>query len=322
MINKKFGVILANLGTPDAPTPAAISRYLWEFLTDQRVVDLPKWKWLPLLKTIILPLRSKRIAKNYQAIWGEQGSPLLTITQAQQFALQRHLFELGVNAQVEMAMTYGAPSMQNAIEKLTQAQVEKIVILPLYPQYSSSTTGALFDVFAQALKTQRRLVPFEWIHSYHLDEFYLTALTNSIQTQLKSDEFLLFSYHGIPLRYEQMGDYYRTQCQETTFAIVKKLGLQDQQWAMTFQSRFGREEWLTPYTDEFMQQAAQKGIKKIAVVCPGFSADCLETLEEIEHENRDIFLENGGETYQYIPALNAQKNHIEMMGKLILAKIR
>lgn len=317
----KIGVLLANLGTPDSPTPKSISRYLWQFLTDPRVVDLPRCKWYPLLKAIILPLRSKRIAKNYQAIWTEQGSPLLAISRQQKDALQAYLDKQNIDTQVEIAMTYGNPSMQSAVKNLLKNQVERIIVLPLYPQYSSSTTGAVFDAFANALKEERRLVPFDFIHSYHIDENYINALANSIKVRLKSDEFLLFSYHGIPLRYEKMGDYYREHCKQTTIAVVNKLGLTENQWEMTFQSRFGREEWLQPYTDKFLESAATQNIQKIAVICPGFSVDCLETIEEIDKENRENFLTNGGQSYQYIPALNVEHAHIEMMGKLILEKL-
>ena len=317
----KIGVLLANLGTPDSPTPKSISRYLWQFLTDPRVVDLPRCKWYPLLKAIILPLRSKRIAKNYQSIWTAQGSPLLAISRQQKDALQAYLDNQNIDTQVEIAMTYGNPSMQSAVKNLLENQVERIIVLPLYPQYSSSTTGAVFDAFANALKEERGLVPFDFIHSYHVDENYIDALVNSIKARLKPDEFLLFSYHGIPLRYEKMGDYYREHCKQTTIAVINKLGLTENQWGMTFQSRFGREEWLQPYTDKFLESAATQNIQKIAVVCPGFSVDCLETIEEIDKENRENFLNNGGQSYQYIPALNAEHAHIEMMGKLILEKL-
>lgn len=319
--SSKIGVLLANLGTPDSPTPKSISRYLWQFLTDPRVVDLPRCKWYPLLKAIILPLRSKRIAKNYQAIWTEQGSPLLAISRQQKDALQTYLDKQNIDTQVEIAMTYGNPSMQSAVKNLLKNQVKRIIVLPLYPQYSSSTTGAVFDAFANALKEERGLVPFDFIHSYHVDENYINALANSIKVRLKSDEFLLFSYHGIPLRYEKMGDYYREHCKQTTIAVVNKLGLTENQWGMTFQSRFGREEWLQPYTDKFLESAATQNIQKIAVICPGFSVDCLETIEEIDKENRENFLTNGGQSYQYIPALNVEHAHIEMMGKLILEKL-
>lgn len=317
----KIGVLLANLGTPDSPTPKSISRYLWQFLTDPRVVDLPRCKWYPLLKAIILPLRSKRIAKNYQAIWTEQGSPLLAMSQQQKDALQAYLDKQNIDTQVEIAMTYGNPSMQSAVKNLLENQVERIIVLPLYPQYSSSTTGAVFDAFANALKEERGLVPFDFIHSYHVDENYINALADSIKVRLKPNEFLLFSYHGIPLRYEKMGDYYREHCKQTTIAVVNKLGLTENQWGMTFQSRFGREEWLQPYTDKFLESAATQNIQKIAVICPGFSVDCLETIEEIDKENRENFLNNGGQSYQYIPALNVEHAHIEMMGKLILEKL-
>ena len=317
----KIGVLLANLGTPDSPTPKSISRYLWQFLTDPRVVDLPRCKWYPLLKAIILPLRSKRIAKNYQAIWTEQGSPLLAISRQQKDALQAYLDKQNIDTQVEIAMTYGNPSIQSAVKNLLENQVERIIVLPLYPQYSSSTTGAVFDAFANALKEERGLVPFDFIHSYHVDGNYINALADSIKVRLKPDEFLLFSYHGIPLRYEKMGDYYREHCKQTTIAVVNKLGLTENQWGMTFQSRFGREEWLQPYTDKFLESAAIQNIQKIAVVCPGFSVDCLETIEEIDKENRENFLTNGGQSYQYIPALNVEHAHIEMMGKLILEKL-
>ena len=317
----KIGVLLANLGTPDSPTPKSISRYLWQFLTDPRVVDLPRCKWYPLLKAIILPLRSKRIAKNYQSIWTAQGSPLLAISRQQKDALQAYLDKQNIDTQVEIAMTYGNPSMQSAVKNLLKNQVERIIVLPLYPQYSSSTTGAVFDAFANALKEERGLVPFDFIHSYHVDENYINALADSIKVRLKPDEFLLFSYHGIPLRYEKMGDYYREHCKQTTIAVINKLGLTENQWGMTFQSRFGREEWLQPYTDKFLESAAIQNIQKIAVVCPGFSVDCLETIEEIDKENRENFLTNGGQSYQYIPALNVEHAHIEMMGKLILEKL-
>ncbi|WP_439242012.1 ferrochelatase [Lonepinella sp. BR2474] len=320
-MNKKVGVLLANLGTPDAPTAQAIKPYLRQFLSDPRVVDLPKWRWWPILNGLILPKRSKRVAKNYQAVWTAQGSPLLATSLQQKQALQDYFTDKNQNIIVELGMTYGNPSMQSAVQNLLDLQVEKIIVLPLYPQYSSTTTASVLDAFAQALKSQRHIVPFEFIHSYHLDEHYINALANSIRAQMQEDDFLLFSYHGIPVRYEQRGDYYPEHCRQTTLAVVDKLGLVETQWNMTFQSRFGKEEWLQPYTDEFMQTAAKNGIEKLAVICPGFSADCLETLEEIDQENRGYFLENGGKRYQYIPALNASKAHIEMMANLVNSRL-
>lgn len=319
--NIKPGVLLINLGTPDEPTTKAISRYLEQFLTDPRIVDLPRWKWLPLLKGIILPLRSRRIRHNYQSVWTEQGSPLLVYSNAQKTALQARLQALGIDAQVEIGMTYGNPSVQQALENLLNARVDRIVVLPLYPQYSSTTTAAAFDAFAQALKSSRKMLPFSFIHSYHLDENYINALTESIKVRLKNDEFLLFSYHGIPLRYEREGDYYREHCRQTTLAVADKLGLAETQWNMVFQSRFGREEWLQPYADRFLRNAATQGIEKVAVISPGFACDCLETLEEIAETNRDLFLANGGKSYRYIPALNDAPKHIDMMAQLIVRQI-
>ncbi|MDG2953684.1 ferrochelatase [Bisgaard Taxon 10/6] len=319
--NIKPGVLLINLGTPDEPTTKAISRYLEQFLTDPRIVDLPRWKWLPLLKGIILPSRSRRIRHNYQSVWTEQGSPLLVYSNAQKTALQARLQALGIDAQVEIGMTYGNPSVQQALENLLNARVDRIVVLPLYPQYSSTTTAAAFDAFAQALKSQRRMLPFSFIHSYHLDENYINALTESIKVRLKNDEFLLFSYHGIPLRYEREGDYYREHCRQTTLVVADKLGLAETQWNMVFQSRFGREEWLQPYADRFLRNAAAQGIEKVAVISPGFACDCLETLEEIAETNRDLFLANGGKSYHYIPALNDAPEHIDMMAQLIVRQI-
>ncbi|QLB13224.1 ferrochelatase [Bisgaardia hudsonensis] len=319
---QKIGIILTNLGTPDTATASAVSRYLWQFLTDPRVVDLPRWKWFPLLKGVILPRRSKKVAQKYQSIWTEQGSPLLEISKQQQTKLQQYLIQQDINAVVELAMTYGNPSMEKAVQNLLDQQVDQLIVLPLFPQYSSSTTGAVLDAFADVLKHKRNIPSFKFIHSYHLDEHYINALANSIKERMKSDEFLVFSFHGIPLRYENNGDYYREHCKQTVIAIVDKLGLTENQWALSFQSRFGKEEWIQPYTDVLIETInQQQAVQKIAVICPGFASDCLETLEEIEVENREIFLNNGGISFQYIPALNDSKDHIEMLGRLILSQL-
>ena len=318
MTNLKIGVILANLGTPDSPSPKDISRYLWQFLTDPRVVDLPRCKWYPLLKAIILPLRSKRVAKDYRSIWTEQGSPLMVFTEQQKQGLIDFFRQQQLDVEIEIGMTYGNPSMPSAVQKLMDKKVEHIIVLPRYPQYSSSTTGAVFDSFAEALKQQRGIVPFDFIHSYPLNQNYISALIDACKARLKADEFLLFSFHGIPLRYENTGDDYRTHCQQTAAAVAQGLGLNEKQWGFTFQSRFGKEEWLQPYTDEFLSNAAAQGIKKVAVICPGFAVDCLETLEAIAEENKDYFITNGGESYQYIPALNASPAHIETLGRLVI----
>lgn len=314
---KKIGVILVNLGSPSAPTPKAVSDYLWQFLRDPRVVDLPRWKWYPLLKGIILPHRAKKVAKTYQNLWTVEGSLLIAISKAQQKLLQAELNQGRRNCSVALAMTYGKPSIEDAVIQLQNERCEKLIILPLFPQYSSSTTGAVFDAFARVMQKRRNLPPFHFIHSYADNENYIQALANSIQRHHNLNDFLLFSYHGIPLRYEKEGDSYRQDCEKTTKLVVEKLGLKPKQWAITFQSRFGREEWLCPYTDTFIQQAPSQGIKKLSVICPGFASDCLETVEEIDQENRERFLQNGGKSFNYIPALNAHSDHIHCLAGLI-----
>ena len=315
MTTQKIGLLIANLGTPDEPTTDAVKRYLKQFLNDARVIDLPKWRWQPLLNTIILPRRSPKVAKLYQSIWTENGSPLLAISRQQQQALQTYFDETEQNVIVELGMTYGNPSMASATDRLIRAGVSKIIILPLYPQYSSTTTASVFDAFAKSLLQQRGIVPFEFIHHYHDDLLYIQALAETIT--LAEDEKLLFSFHGIPKRYETEGDFYPDHCRETAKLVTEALNLQPEQWQMAFQSRFGNEEWLQPYTDITLEQYPAQGIKKVAVICPGFSADCLETLEEIAEENKENFINAGGESYRYIPALNANPAHIHALAKLV-----
>lgn len=317
----KTGILLVNLGTPDAPTTPALKRYLAQFLSDPRVIDLSRWKWLPILHTMILPKRAPRVAKLYQSIWTEQGSPLLAISRQQQQALQAKCDEAQLNVIVELAMTYDNPSMQQGLNKLLQANVDKLIILPLYPQYSSTTSASVFDAFARASTAYKKMLPFDFILSYHDNEYYISALAESIKARLKPDELLLFSFHGIPARYAQEGDYYPQHCEQTAQLVAEKLGLTPTQWMMSYQSRFGKEVWLQPYTDETLQQLPHQGIKKVAVVCPGFAVDCLETLEEIAVENRNEFLQAGGESYHYIPALNAEASHIELLFNLIKNKL-
>lgn len=319
MQQPKIGVLLANLGTPDEATPAAVKRYLRQFLSDPRVIDLPKLKWQFILNGFILPKRAPRVAKLYQAIWQPEGSPLLAISRAQQQALQHHFNQQGQNVTVELGMSYGNPSIQSAVARLLAQKVSKIIVLPLYPQYSSTTTASVFDAFADALKQTRHIVLFEFIHSYHDNPRYIQALAQSVE--LAPEEFLLFSFHGIPQRYEQEGDFYAEHCRQTAQLVAQKLQLNDNQWAVTFQSRFGKEEWLQPYTDQFIENLPSQGVKKLAVICAGFAADCLETLEEIAEENRENFERAGGAQYRYIPALNASESHIDVLAALITAKI-
>ncbi|WGE50142.1 ferrochelatase [Actinobacillus equuli subsp. haemolyticus] len=319
MTSNKIGVLLANLGTPDEPTAPAVKRYLKQFLSDPRVIDLPKFKWQLILNGIILPRRSPKVAKLYQEIWTEQGSPLLSISRQQQQTLQNYFNQQSRNVLVELGMSYGNPSIESATDRLIKAGVSKIIVLPLYPQYSSTTTASVLDAFARGLTQQRKIVPFEFIHSYHNHPLYIQALANTIQ--LAEDEKLLFSFHGIPKRYQTEGDFYPEHCQQTAQLVADKLSLSDEQWLVTYQSRFGDEEWLQPYTDETLEKLPSQGVKKIAVICAGFSADCLETLEEIAEENKENFLNAGGQSYRYIPALNANTDHINALAKLIEAKI-
>ncbi|WGE62581.1 ferrochelatase [Actinobacillus equuli subsp. haemolyticus] len=318
MTSNKIGVLLANLGTPEEPTAPAVKRYLKQFLSDPRVIDLPKFKWQLILNGIILPKRSPKVAKLYREIWTEQGSPLLAISRQQQQALQDYFNQQNQNVLVELGMSYGNPSIESATDRLIKAGVNKIIVLPLYPQYSSTTTASVLDAFARGLTQQRKIVPFEFIHSYHDDPLYIQALANTIQ--LAEDEKLLFSFHGIPKRYQTEGDFYPEHCEHTAQLVADKLSLADEQWLLTYQSRFGDEEWLQPYTDETLEKLPSQGVNKIAVICAGFSADCLETLEEIAEENKENFLNAGGQSYRYIPALNANADHIAALAKLIEAK--
>lgn len=312
---KKIGILLANLGTPDEPTTPAVKRYLRQFLSDPRVIDLPKLKWQFILNLFVLPKRSPKVAEAYKGIWTKDGSPLLSISRQQQKALQNYFDTKGDNVIVELGMSYGNPSIESAVSRLLSQNVGKIIVLPLYPQYSSSTTASVFDAFARGLAQHKKMVPFEFIHSYHNHPLYIQALANTVE--LADDELLLFSFHGIPQRYETEGDFYPTHCKETAQSVVEKLGLTEQQYFVSFQSRFGDEVWLQPYTDETLESFPNKGIKKVAVICPGFSADCLETIEEIGEENKENFMHAGGESYRYIDALNANADHIKLLATLI-----
>ncbi|MBB1200403.1 ferrochelatase [Enterobacteriaceae bacterium 89] len=315
MRQTKTGILLANLGTPDAPTPAAVSRYLRQFLSDTRVVDTPRLIWWPLLRGVILPLRAPRVAKLYQSVWMEQGSPLMVYSRQQQQALAQRL----PDTPVALGMSYGSPSLESAVDELLAHNVDNIVVLPLYPQYSCSTVAAVWDELARILAKKRYIPGISFIRDYADDSDYIQALADSVQASVAKHgepDVLLLSYHGIPQRFADEGDDYPQRCRDTTRELVSALGISPDKVMMTFQSRFGREPWLTPYTDETLKMLAEKGVKHVQVMCPGFSADCLETLEEIAVQNKEFFMEAGGETYHYIPALNASEAHIEMMVNL------
>ncbi|ENM3751533.1 ferrochelatase [Vibrio cholerae] len=315
--HKKLGILLANLGTPQAPTSQAVKAFLSQFLHDQRVVDMSRWLWCPLLHGIILPTRSPKVAKLYQSIWMDEGSPLMVYSRRQ----RDKLAELSQRP-VELGMTYGEPSLLEAVRKLQQQGAEQIVVLPLYPQYSATTTAAVFDGLAKALRQLPVVPELHFIRDYHDHPLYIQALAESVRASWQlhgQGDLLLCSYHGIPKRYAQNGDIYPEHCQKTTELLAQALGLPQDKVMMTYQSQFGKEEWLQPYTDKTMEALPRQGIKKLDVICPAFSVDCLETLEEIAEQNQEIFLHSGGEAFHYVPCLNDSQIHIELMAALVKA---
>ena len=317
MSQQKTAVILSNLGTPEENTRPAVRKFLKQFLSDPRVVEIPRLPWWLILNGVILPFRTKTALHAYDKIWTEQGSPLLNISQLQQQALQALL---GDEVRVELMMRYGEPSFSHVIQQLLDEGFDKLIILPLYPQNSATTTATSFDHLAEVLRRTRALPQIHFINHYHGDPDYILALANSIREhwqQQKRQRFLLMSFHGLPQRNIDQGDPYYDQCMGTGNLLATIMGLSKSQWGMSFQSRFGKQEWIKPYTSEVLQNLAKGGLKEVDVVCPGFSVDCLETLEEIQMQNRDIFLQHGGEQYQYIPCLNDRPDHIQMMANLV-----
>lgn len=320
------GVLLVNLGTPQAPTPAALRTYLAEFLWDPRLTELPRWFWWLLLHGIILRIRPARSARLYAKIWTQHGSPLLSISQSQAQAVRHQLTQRWPGPiQVALGMRYGQPSIANALAELRRANVQRLVILPLYPQYSSPSTGSVFDAVADTLKQWRWLPDVRFISNYHDHPAYIAALTQQIRQywqQHGQPDKLIFSYHGIPQRFFDNGDPYPCHCQHTSRLVAEQLALTSEQWQVSFQSRFGREEWIKPYTDKILQALGAAGTQRVDVVCAGFSADCLETLEEINEENRQIFLKAGGHEFHYISALNAEPCHIDALTTLLLQHLQ
>ncbi|PKH21396.1 ferrochelatase [Enterobacterales bacterium CwR94] len=315
MRHDKPGVLLVNLGTPDAPEPAAVKRYLKQFLSDPRVVDTPRWLWWPLLNCGILPIRSPRVAKLYASVWMEEGSPLLVYSKRQREALAAH-----IDMPVALGMTYGNPSLKSAVDSLREQGVTRLIVLPLYPQFSCSTVAAVWDGLTRVFAGYRSLPDVHFIRDYATHPAYIAALKASVErsfAQHGKPDLLVLSYHGIPQRFVDEGDDYAQRCEDTTEALAAALGLQNTEIMMTYQSRFGREPWLAPYTDETLRGLPAKGIKHLQIMSPGFSADCLETLEEISEQNCEFFMHAGGERFHYIPALNDDAEHIAMMAQLV-----
>ncbi|MGH8129613.1 MAG: ferrochelatase [Steroidobacteraceae bacterium] len=315
------GVLVVNLGTPDAPTPAAVRRFLAEFLADPRVVDLPRLPWRLVLHGVILPLRPHRSARAYRKIWTAAGSPLMTGTQALTLALERRLAAMLPEAPtVEMGMTYGNPSIDDALRKLQKYGTSHLVVLPLYPQHSATTTAAALDRVHAALARWPVAPTLAAIEDYHADRGYIDALAASISAADKSWQHLLFSFHGIPRRYAAAGDSYGDRCQATARLVAERLALSADRWSVAFQSRVGRARWLEPYTAERLRELAAQGLKRIAVICPGFAVDCLETLEEIAIRGKASFLAAGGEEFEYIPALNDAAAHVDCLARRVVAE--
>lgn len=315
MIKSNIGILLTQIGTPDAPTVKDVRRYLRKFLSDPRVIEVPKLIWWPILYGFILRVRPKRSLELYQEIWTEQGSPLLIYSEN-----IRQKLEARLQVPVALGMHYSNPSIANGLKRLREKGSNQIIILPLFPQYSGTTTASAFDMVNSTLKKWRVYPEIRTISEYHNHPEYIQAIVNSIQQSWEQNgrgEHLLFSYHGIPESYSKKGDPYADLCRRTTELIAKSLQLKNNDWSIAFQSRIGRTKWVGPYTDEVFQALGEKGISHLEVVCPGFATDCLETLEEIKIRGRKQFEAAGGKKFQYIPALNDSTAHIEMLAKVI-----
>ncbi len=316
----RIGVLVTNLGTPAAPTAAALKPYLKEFLSDRRVVDLTRWLWWPILNLIILNTRPRKSAEAYAKVWTEEGSPLLVHTRRQTDAIRSALeARFGTEVVVEFGFRYGNPSISEGIESLCQQGARKLLVLPLYPQYAAATGASTLDAVTADLQARRWVPDFRFISHYHDNPGYISALAASVRRhwdQHGRAERLLMSFHGIPRRYFESGDPYFCECHKTARLLGEALGLSEGEYQLVFQSRFGREEWLQPYTDEVLETLPGEGVKSVQVICPGFSADCLETLEEIAIQYRELFMESGGERFEYIPALNEDAAHIQMLAEL------
>lgn len=322
----RLGVLLTNLGSPEAPTPAAIKKYLAEFLSDPRVVELPRILWLPILHGIILNTRPAKSAKLYGTIWTDNGSPLIHNTELQTQALQATLKERFESTAIDVAfaMRYGTPSIEHGVHQLLDSGAEKIIVLPLYPQYAGSTTGSTFDALSRALSKQRWVPEIEFINCYHDHPAYIQACVSRIrnywETNTRNDK-LVFSFHGLPRAHLDNGDPYHCQCHKTARLIAEALELRESDYVLTFQSRFGKQEWLKPYTDKTLESMPSRGVSSVDVFCPGFASDCLETLEEIALQNKEIFFEAGGQSFNYIPALNDSSEHIQALIEIVAPSI-
>jgi protoporphyrin/coproporphyrin ferrochelatase len=323
---ERIGVLVVNLGTPDAPTYAAVQRYLREFLSDRRVIETSRAIWLPLLYGLVLPLRPLRTARKYRRIWTPEGSPLAVYSTRLAAKLDASLKgRLGDRVRVELGMTYGNPSIAGAIDNLAAQNVRRLLVLPLYPQYCSSTTGSVFDRVSLALRRWRWLPETRFVNGYHDDEGYIGALAGRIREHwaaMGERSHLLLSYHGIPASYVKEGDPYGAQAEATSRLLVARLGLSAEEWTHCYQSRFGRVEWLKPYLDETLRALAARGVRKLTVASPSFAVDCLETLEEVAIESRDAFAELGGDYLRLVEALNDDDRHAELLAGIVKQRLQ
>jgi len=315
--SSKIGVLIANLGTPEAPKCPKLRTYLTEFLTDPRVIELPGLLRQFLVRGIIINVRAHKSAAAYRTVWTDEGSPLMTHSVNFCDKLQS---SLGQNYIVELGMRYGKPSIDSAIKNLHEQGIRNLIVLPMYPQYSGSTTGSIMDAVADSLKKIRWVPSLNFINQYHHNSDYINALCLSITEHWQKHgraEKLIFSFHGIPQRYVKNGDPYQAHCEQTVAAVTKQLEMKEDEFLLVYQSRVGKEPWLQPYCDQTMQKLPQQGVKSVDVICAGFSADCLETIEEIKEENKEYFIESGGETFNYIECLNSHDDHISMAKNII-----
>ena len=321
----KVTIILANLGTPDAPTIPAVRRFLKQFLSDQRVIEIPKPIWQIILRLFILPFRPKRVSQAYAQVWGED-SPMREILLQQVNTVKTHLTQLYPQFELNVvpAMTYGNPNIQQVLARVSEQPQDHVILFPLFPQYSATSTAPLYDALAKWVVKQRNLPGLSIIRDYYQHPLFIQALAQSVrdyQAVHGQPEKLLMSFHGIPQPYADKGDPYADRCRITGQLVAQELGLNAEQYMISFQSRFGKQEWIKPYTDVVLEDWAKQGVKSVQVMSPAFSADCLETLEELAIENAETFKSLGGGSYRYIPALNSREDHLRLLNSLLQANL-
>ena len=317
----RTGLLLVNSGTPDSLTAGGVRNFLRRLLSDRRTIETPRLIWNPILYGIILPLRPARVLPKYRRVWTEQGSPLLCHSLALRDALRASLVDAqGEPVAVELGMLYSTPDVAQGLAALREAGAERIIVLPLFPQYSGTTTAAVYDQVGEALREWRFVPELRTVLDYATDEAYLDALADTVRAHRATHgagEHLLMTFHGIPKQYVDEGDPYARKCEATAQGIATRLGLAPQDWSLSYQSRVGRAEWLRPYTEEHVAALARSGVKRLDAICPGFAVDCLETIDEIAHEYALVFRAAGGEAMRYIPALNAGPAHVDVLAGLL-----